>query len=50
MDTEKFSYKTCLVYLIQFDLEKAKANRRFAKENLKNIKEQLTYTMPKAWE
>lgn len=46
MDTEEFSYKTCPLYLIEFDLEEAKANRRFAKENLRNINDQLTYTMP----
>lgn len=42
---EEFSYKTCPVYLIEFDLEEAKGNLRFDKQNLKNINEQLTTAM-----
>lgn len=42
----EFSYKTCPVYLIEYDLEQAKVNLRFAKQNLKNIKEQLATVMP----
>ena len=43
---EEFSYKTCPIYLIQFDLEQAKANLRFANQNRKNVQEQLTTVMP----
>lgn len=43
--TETFSYKTCPIYLIEFDLEEAKGNLRFDKENLRNINEQLTTAM-----
>ena len=46
IDTEEFSYKTCPVYLIEFDLEEAKANLKFAKQNRKNVQEQLTTVMP----
>lgn len=46
MDEYKFSYKTCPVYLIQFDLEEAKANLKFAKQNRKNVQEQLTTVVP----
>ena len=46
MTDEKFSYKNCLIYLIQFDLEEAKANLRFAKQNRKLVKERLTEVMP----
>lgn len=44
-NTETFSYKTCPIYLIEFDLEEAKGNLRFDKENLRNINEQLAPTM-----
>lgn len=47
MTDEKFSYKNCPIYLIQFDLEEAKANLRFAKENRRNVREQLKDTMPR---
>lgn len=47
MDEYKFSYKTCPAYLIQFDIEEAKANLRFAKENRRNVREQLKDTMPR---
>lgn len=46
MDDYEFSYKTCPVYLIAFDLEEAKANLKFAKQNRKNVQEQLTTVMP----
>lgn len=44
---EEFSYTNCPVYLIEYDLEQAKANLRFAKQNLKNVEEQLTDVMPR---
>lgn len=44
---EEFSYKTCPIYLVEYDLEQAKANMRFAKENRRNIREQLKDTMPR---
>lgn len=47
MKDEEFSYETCPIYLIEFDLEQAKANLRFAKENRRNVKEQLTDVMPR---
>lgn len=47
MKEEEFSYKTCPIYLIEYDLEQAKANLRFAKENRRNVREQLKDTMPR---